>query len=109
MIYDIWGDPFRPIGDNTVGHGVTTRIRLRKGKGARRTATLTKSPELHRQKVEFRIDESGIRDYCGNLHDYESTIIWENTQSRTRLPQKIIQAFTNYQQNLKIFSTNTVY
>lgn len=25
------------------------------------------------KKVEFRIDESGIRDYCGNLHDYGST------------------------------------
>ena len=67
-----FGDPFRPIGNNTVGHGATTRIRLRKSKGAKRTATLTKSPELHRQKVEFRIDERGIRDYCGNVQSNSS-------------------------------------
>ncbi|MCK4849530.1 MAG: DNA repair and recombination protein RadA [Candidatus Heimdallarchaeota archaeon] len=58
-----FGDPNKPIGGNVVGHTVTTRIYLRKGKDVKRTATLTKNPELPDGKIEFSIDTSGIRDY----------------------------------------------
>ena len=58
-----FGDPNKPIGGNVVGHTVTTRIYLRKGKDIKRTATLTKNPELPDGKIEFSIDTVGIRDY----------------------------------------------
>ncbi len=60
-----FGDPNKPIGGNVVGHTVTTRIFLRKGKDIKRTATLTKNPELPDGKIEFSIDTDGVRDYSG--------------------------------------------
>ena len=60
-----FGDPNKPIGGNVVGHTVTTRIFLRKGKAIKRTATLTKNPELPDGKIEFSIDTDGVRDYSG--------------------------------------------
>jgi DNA repair protein RadA len=58
-----FGDPNRPVGGNIVGHSVTTRLMIRKGKAIKRTATLTKSPELPDGKIEFAITTEGIRDY----------------------------------------------
>ncbi|MHA1214392.1 MAG: DNA repair and recombination protein RadA [Candidatus Hodarchaeales archaeon] len=58
-----FGDPNKPIGGNIVGHTVTTRLMIRKGKAEKRTATLTKNPELPDGKIEFSITEKGIRDY----------------------------------------------
>ena len=60
-----FGDPNKPIGGNVVGHTVTTRLMIRKGKATKRTATLTKNPELPDGKIEFSIDTEGIRDYNG--------------------------------------------
>ncbi|MHA2154426.1 MAG: DNA repair and recombination protein RadA [Candidatus Hodarchaeales archaeon] len=60
-----FGDPNKPIGGNVVGHTVTTRLMIRKGKDVKRTATLTKNPELPDGKIEFSIDTDGIRDYSG--------------------------------------------
>lgn len=60
-----FGDPNKPIGGNVVGHTVTTRLMIRKGKSTKRTATLTKNPELPDGKIEFSIDTEGIRDYSG--------------------------------------------
>ena len=42
----IFGDPNKPVGGRVVGHTVTTRLFIRKGKATKRTATLTKNPEL---------------------------------------------------------------
>ncbi len=58
-----FGDPNKPIGGNMVGHTVTTRIFLRKGKATKRTATLTKNPELPDGKIEFAITTEGVQDY----------------------------------------------
>jgi DNA repair protein RadA len=60
-----FGDPNKPIGGNIVGHTVTTRLMIRKGKDTKRTATLTKNPELPDGKIEFTIDTEGVRDYPG--------------------------------------------
>jgi DNA repair protein RadA len=60
-----FGDPNKPIGGNVVGHTVTTRLMIRKGKATKRTATLTKNPELPDGKIEFSIDTEGVRDYKG--------------------------------------------
>jgi DNA repair protein RadA len=58
-----FGDPNKPIGGNVVGHTVTTRLMIRKGKATKRTATLTKNPELPDGKIEFAITGEGVRDY----------------------------------------------
>jgi DNA repair protein RadA len=58
-----FGDPNKPVGGNVVGHTVTTRLMIRKGKATKRTATLTKSPELPDGKIEFAITGEGIQDY----------------------------------------------
>lgn len=59
----IFGDPNKPVGGNVVGHTVTTRLFIRKGKATKRTATLTKNPELPDGKIEFAITNEGVRDY----------------------------------------------
>ncbi|MFX0013238.1 MAG: DNA repair and recombination protein RadA [Promethearchaeota archaeon] len=61
-----FGDPNRPVGGNVVGHSVTSRLMIRKGKAIKRTATLTKSPELPDGKIEFAITTEGVRDYSSN-------------------------------------------
>lgn len=58
-----FGDPNKPIGGNVVGHTVTTRLFIRKGKATKRTATLTKNPELPDGKIVFAITTEGVRDY----------------------------------------------
>lgn len=58
-----FGDPNKPVGGNVVGHTVTTRLMIRKGKAIKRTATLTKSPELPDGKIVFAITTEGVRDY----------------------------------------------
>ncbi|MFW9855038.1 MAG: DNA repair and recombination protein RadA [Candidatus Thorarchaeota archaeon] len=58
-----FGDPNEPIGGNVVGHTVTTRIRLYKGKDPKRTAHLKKNPELPDGKIEFAVLADGIRDF----------------------------------------------
>jgi DNA repair protein RadA len=57
-----FGDPNKPVGGNIVGHTVTTRLMIRKGKDTKRTATLTKNPELPDGKIEFAITTEGVRD-----------------------------------------------
>ncbi|MHA1968047.1 MAG: DNA repair and recombination protein RadA [Candidatus Hodarchaeales archaeon] len=59
-----FGDPNKPIGGNVVGHTVTTRLMIRKGKDIKRTATLTKNPELPDGKIEFSISGDGVRDFA---------------------------------------------
>lgn len=58
-----FGDPNKPVGGNIVGHTVTTRIFIRKGKAIKRTASLTKSPEFPDGKIEFAITSEGVRDF----------------------------------------------
>jgi len=58
-----FGDPNKPIGGNVVGHTVTTRLMIRKGKDIKRTASLTKNPELPDGKIVFSISGEGVRDY----------------------------------------------
>ncbi len=58
-----FGDPNKPVGGNVVGHTVTTRLMIRKGKATKRTATLTKNPELPDGKIEFAITSEGVRDH----------------------------------------------
>ncbi len=58
-----FGDPNKPVGGNVVGHTVTTRLMIRKGKDIKRTATLTKNPELPDGKIEFAITSEGVRDF----------------------------------------------
>ncbi len=58
-----FGDPNKPVGGNVVGHTVTTRLMIRKGKDTKRTATLTKNPELPDGKIVFAITSEGVRDY----------------------------------------------
>ena len=58
-----FGDPNKPTGGNIVGHTVTTRLMIRKGKATKRTATLTKNPELPDGKIVFAITTEGVRDY----------------------------------------------
>ena len=59
-----FGDPNKPVGGNVVGHIVTSRLMIRKGKAIKRTATLTKNPELPDGKIEFAITGEGIQDYA---------------------------------------------
>ena len=58
-----FGDPNKPVGGNIVGHTVTTRVFIRKGKAVKRTASLTKSPDLPDGKIEFAITTEGVRDF----------------------------------------------
>lgn len=60
---NFFGDPNKPIGGNIVGHTVTTRIRLYKGKDIKRTAHLKKSPEHPDKKIEFAVTTEGIRNF----------------------------------------------
>ncbi|HIE23822.1 MAG TPA: DNA repair and recombination protein RadA [Candidatus Korarchaeota archaeon] len=57
-----FGDPTRPTGGHVIGHGVTTRLYIRRGKEGRRVIKLTKSPYLPEGSVEIMITEKGIVD-----------------------------------------------
>ncbi|OYT28502.1 MAG: DNA repair and recombination protein RadA [Thermofilum sp. ex4484_79] len=55
-----WGDRNRPAGGHVIGHGVTARLYIRKGKENKRVITLVKSPYLPEGMVEVRITEKGV-------------------------------------------------
>jgi DNA repair protein RadA len=57
-----FGDPNVPIGGHVVAHACTTRVYLRKGKGARRIIRILDSPVLPESESLFVISEAGIRD-----------------------------------------------
>lgn len=57
-----FGDPTKPVGGHIVGHGMTTRVYLRKGKGNIRIARLLDSSLLPEAERPFCILEEGIRD-----------------------------------------------
>ncbi len=57
-----FGDPTRPVGGHVVGHSMTTRIYLRKSKGAVRVARVVDSPVLPEMERPFCISREGIRD-----------------------------------------------
>jgi DNA repair protein RadA len=57
-----FGDPTRPVGGHVLGHSVTARIYLRKGKGNMRIANLVDHPGLPPESASFQITEEGIRD-----------------------------------------------
>ncbi len=57
-----FGDPTRPTGGHVIGHGVTTRLYIRRGKEGRRVIKLTKSPYLPEGSVEIMITDRGIVD-----------------------------------------------
>ncbi len=57
-----FGDPTRPTGGHVIGHGVTTRLYIRRSKEGRRIVRLTKSPYLPEGSAEIMITERGITD-----------------------------------------------
>ncbi|RLG47686.1 MAG: DNA repair and recombination protein RadA [Thermoproteota archaeon] len=58
----IFGDPNRPAGGHVLGHGVTARLYIKRGKGGTRIVKLVKSPYLPEDSVEIVITEGGIED-----------------------------------------------
>ena len=57
-----FGDPTEPIGGHVVGHGMTTRVYMRKGKKGTRVAKMVDSPCLPESEAPYVITEAGIRD-----------------------------------------------
>ncbi|MDK2372540.1 MAG: DNA repair and recombination protein RadA [Candidatus Korarchaeota archaeon] len=57
-----FGDPNRPAGGHVLGHGVTARLYIKRGKKDRRVVKLVKSPYLPEGTVEVVITEGGIED-----------------------------------------------
>jgi DNA repair protein RadA len=57
-----FGDPTLPVGGNIVGHAITHRVYLKRGKGEMRTATVVDSPNLPCKSASFRITDDGISD-----------------------------------------------
>ncbi len=57
-----FGDPNRPAGGHVLGHGVTARLYIKRGKKDRRVIKLVKSPYLPEGTVEVVITEGGIED-----------------------------------------------
>ena len=55
-----FGDPTEAVGGNVVGHGMTTRVYLRRGKKGTRVAKMVDSPYLGENEAIFRITENGI-------------------------------------------------
>jgi len=51
-----------PVGGNILGHAVTYRVYLRKGRAGIRTATVVDSPNLPCRSASFRITDDGISD-----------------------------------------------
>lgn len=52
----------KPIGGNIMAHASTTRIALRKGRGANRVAKIVCSPTLPENEAQYSITEGGITD-----------------------------------------------
>lgn len=57
-----FGDPTRPVGGHVLGHAVTARVYLRKGKDNLRIAKLVDHPCLPAETATFRVTEAGIKD-----------------------------------------------
>lgn len=57
-----FGDPTEAVGGHVVGHGMTTRVYLRKGKKGTRVAKMVDSPALPEAEAPYVITEAGIRD-----------------------------------------------
>lgn len=57
-----FGNPTRPVGGNVLGHNVTHRIWVRKGKGPKRVAKVVDSPILPESEAVFQIADKGITD-----------------------------------------------
>lgn len=55
-------DPKKPIGGNIMAHSSTTRLYLRKGKGANRICKIYDSPCLPESECTFAITANGIDD-----------------------------------------------
>lgn len=57
-----FGDPNKPAGGHVLGHGVTARLYIKRGKKDRRVVKLVKSPYLPEGTVEIAITQGGIED-----------------------------------------------
>jgi DNA repair protein RadA len=57
-----FGDPNKPAGGHVLGHGVTARLYIKRGKKDRRVIKLVKSPYLPEGTVEVAITQGGIED-----------------------------------------------
>jgi len=57
-----FGDPNKPAGGHVLGHGVTARLYIKRGKKDRRVVKLVKSPYLPEGTVEVAITQGGIED-----------------------------------------------
>ncbi len=57
-----FGDPTEAIGGHVLGHGMTTRVYLRKGKKGTRVAKMVDSPYIAEKESVFIITEKGISD-----------------------------------------------
>lgn len=55
-------DSTKPIGGNIMAHACTTRIRVRKGRGETRIATVVDSPTLPESDCQFAIGPQGVCD-----------------------------------------------
>ncbi|MFC2162595.1 DNA repair and recombination protein RadA [Candidatus Altiarchaeota archaeon] len=58
----LFGDPTAPIGGHIVGHHSTFRVYLKKGKGAKRIASLVDSPSMPDADCIFDITTDGLKD-----------------------------------------------
>jgi len=56
------GELTKPIGGNIVSHSATYIVYLRKGKGDKRIAKLTDSPDLPEDECAYMITQGGIKD-----------------------------------------------
>lgn len=66
-----FGNPEQPTGGHVMAHACTHRVRLRRGKGGTRVATIIDSPYLPEGKTAFRITEGGIEDVEGEAPEEE--------------------------------------
>lgn len=55
-------DATKPIGGNIIAHASTCRIRLRKGRGDNRIATVIDSPTIAESDAQFALGAQGICD-----------------------------------------------
>jgi DNA repair protein RAD51 len=55
-------DSTKPIGGNIMAHACTTRIRVRKGRGETRIATVVDSPTLPESDCQFALGPQGVCD-----------------------------------------------
>jgi len=58
----MFGDNKKPIGGNIMAHASTTRLYLRKGRGANRICKIYDSPSLPESECHFSIGADGIGD-----------------------------------------------